>query len=167
MTLVELAQRETELSRIPSSLEGTIEQRQERISQHGINVEYRTIFNEYAALSDNNIEALKRGLFLMWFCHIEPTFISGLDYFDIEQERKIIVNIETYFNLQHTDYELEWMFSYYISWHFLFDYKEFPLFHEKLLEFENKSIMPNAINRETMEERGQMGEYWNSLDRFT
>ena len=167
MTLEELATREMKLSNVIISLEGTIEQKQAKIVELRVCDTYRKIFKEYSERSKSDIEALKRGLFLIWYHHVEPMFLTGIDYLDAEEETKIISSLEMYFIRKQPDYELEWMFSYYSSWHYLFKYTDFPLFNDKLLDYESKSLIPSIIDREAMKKRGQMGEYWISLNKFS
>ena len=166
--LEELAQRESGLISITEALQGTIESKTIEIDSLETGKLYRAIFKEYAELSFSNIEALKRGLFLIWYCNLEPEFITGMDYFDIEDKELIINSLEYYFISKTIDLELEWMFSYYTNWSFLFtEFNTFALFQLKVAEYENKIELPAFIDREGMNSRGNMGNYWNSLTRFS
>ena len=88
MKMDELASQEMELYSIVISLKGAIENKEAKIAELGICDAYRKIFNEYSVLSKIDIEALKRGLFLIWYCHLEPVFLTGIDYFDAEKKWK-------------------------------------------------------------------------------
>ena len=166
--LEHLALRELELISTTESLQVTIES---KIFEKGIletGKLYRAIFKQYAELSSTNSEALKRGLFFIWYCNVEPHFISGMDFFEIEDQNLVIASLENYFISKDFDSELEWMFSYYCSWSFLLTiFKIFTLFQLKLGEYEDKIELPAFIDRVEMNNRGTMGDYWNSLTHFS
>lgn len=166
--LEDLARRESELISLAEALHGTIEKKIIEVSSLETGKLYRAIFKEYAELCFTNIEALKRGLFLIWYCMAEPEFITGMDYFDVADKGSIINSLENYFTSKFLDPELEWMFSYYCNWSYCFiEFKTFALFQLKVEEYENKIELPRSINREKMNLRGNMGYYWNSLNCFS
>lgn len=65
------------------------------------------------------------------------------------------------------DYELNWMLGYYSDWDFVFSqFEEFKAFQD-WINNRNSIGLPNKIEKEKMIKRGQMGQYWCSLDQFT
>ncbi len=167
MNLEELAKCELELYKKVCSLEGSMEEKDDQLKKLGIYNEYTTIHREYAKQSKDNIEALKRGLFLIWYSMVEPSCFIGIKELDPEAERKIIDSVDSRIKRGNTDYELDWMLDYYSGWDFVFErfnnYRDL----QGRLKDELKTELPTSIDREEMEKRGQMGLYWNSLAIFS
>jgi hypothetical protein len=127
---------------------------------------YKNVHRQYAALADKDVEALKRGLFIIWYSIAEPPYLTGISELDEDAGQSIIDLIEEIIKNKALDNELKWMLNYYANWDFAFDrFKN----HKGLTElFANKTdkYFPIKIDRIAMEKRGQMGIYWNSLNRF-
>lgn len=166
MTLEDLAKNEFDLYNIVCSIGGSMEEKEAHI--HGLDIysKYKEIHREYAKLSKTNLEALKRGLFLMWYSMSEPSCFTGIKLLDLDSEEKIIRIIDRRLKRSITDYELEWMLDYYSNWEYAFErfshYSEF----QSRLGRELKTELPDRIDRNEMGSRGQMGLYWNLLTFF-
>ena len=112
----ELTNKETELRQKILSLNGTIEDKNKQVKNLGISNEYKIIHQKYAELSGENIEALKRGLFISWFAVSEPTFLTGIDELDENAQDKIVKEINERIKNETVDFELNWMINYYKNW---------------------------------------------------
>ncbi|MFT3935930.1 MAG: hypothetical protein QM726_20035 [Chitinophagaceae bacterium] len=132
-----------------------------------IHATYRSIHQKYAALSHQELEALKRGLFLQWYSVSEPHWLTGISDLNETAKQKIIESLVNLITNERHDSEIVWMLNYY------FAINEFALSGlreaqavNKLIVKQHNYVFPQTINRTKMEERGQMGIYWNSLKRF-
>jgi hypothetical protein len=164
MNINELTEKENELYLKLCSLNGTIEEKLNQISKLGISNEYLIIHKKYAELSAENIEALKRGLFISWFAVSEPTFLTGIDNLEENAQEKIVKEINERMKNQTIDFELNWMLSYYKTWDYAFKkFKKYEHFYAKIKS--NEEIEMPKIDKQKMENRGQMGIYWNSLNQ--
>lgn len=157
MNIDELTEKENQLYLKVSSLNGTIEEKLEQIIELGISKEYKVIHQKYAELSSENMEALKRGLFINWFSVTEPTFITGINELDENAEEKIIEEVNERIKNKTVDCELNWMLNYYKNWDYAFSK------FEKIMSVENTELP--KIEKQEMESRGQMGIYWNSINK--
>ncbi len=129
--------------------------------------EYRKVHQTYADLSESDIEALKRGLFIQWYAMTEPNYLTGINDIDNQAGEKIIQVLNKTISAGSFDAELVWMLNYYFNWSFAFEiYKNFREFDQRLINDENNKL-PETIDREAMEQRGQMGIYWNSLSQYS
>ncbi len=166
MNLDELATKEQQLYSSVIKLDGTIEEKSDKVVYFGITKEYQKIHQEYSRLAKNDLEALKRGLFLMWHSISEPTWLTGIGELETESEERIIKILDRRLKRGINDYELDWMLDYYSSWDYVFErFSDFKSFQNRL-KSESKTELPDRIDREKMGQRGQMGIYWNSLTMF-
>ena len=162
MSIKELAEKELQLNLIVTSLKGTIEEIEAQIFKLQLPEEFKNLHFEYAELSCENVEAIKRGIFLYWFSISEPLFLTGINEIDKVANTKIIRNIENLIHTDKFDEELSWMLSYYKGWDYIFDdYKNHEKFYATLLSSNNP--LPKIIKKK-MANRGLMGEYWRSLN---
>ena len=53
-------------------------------------LEYKKIHQAYAELSNSDLEALKRGLFIQWYALTEPGYLTGIGDLDENAENQII-----------------------------------------------------------------------------
>ena len=165
-TLDELAAQEQQLLTQIGAATGTLEQRTTQLEQQGIFEQYNAIYAAYGRIAAKHVEALKRGIFLLWYADAEPCAFTGLRNLDAAATHKILNTFNRRLKLDITDYEMQWMLSYYNSWDYLFaSYIDYPHFLEWMNTKATESL-PDSIDRENMAQRGQMGAYWNSLDRF-
>jgi len=166
MTIVDLTNKENELLEKVEKVVGLMEEQNLILEQKGIFDDYKEIFNGYVQLHKKEIEALKRCLFLYWYSTSEPSCFTGLTEFDNDKIQKILNTLNRRLSQGITDYELDWMLGYYSNWDYIFEpFSEFKFMIEKMKE-KNRVEMPDEIDRNEMEKRGQMGKYWNSLTKF-
>lgn len=162
----ELGNKELELYSKVCSLHGTIEEKKEQLLKLGVFDEYKKIHKQYAELSFENLEALKRGLFLIWYSSTEPSIYTGINDLDKNAGEEIIKVLKKLIDENNTDDELDWMLNYYRNWEFAFahfqNYKEV----QNIFKNQFKVELPVEIDKEKMKQRGQMGIYWNSLEVF-
>jgi hypothetical protein len=164
MSIDELGTKELELYSRVSDFQGTLEDKCEQLANSRITEEYRQIHSAYSQLAYDNIEALKRGLFITWDALTEPSWLTGIGELDFESERLIAKLSNELIRKQELDSELQWMLDYYSTWDFVFErFKEYELFYRRAT---NKSgfELPESIDRDFMSTRGQMGSYFNSLN---
>ena len=132
-----------------------------------ISLSYKKIHQTYAEMSFVDDEALKRGLFLQWYALSEPNYLIGIADLDENAENKIIQSLNDRIETGNVDDELIWMLNYYANWDWIFErLTSFKGFNSKILNEQNDSL-PDKIDRAAMAQRGQMGEYWNSLTQFS
>lgn len=163
MIIDELTKIETELYLKVCSLNGAIEEIHEQITKLGILNENKTIHQKYAELSSDNIDELKRGLFINWFAVSEPTFLIGIDELDENAQENIIKEINERIKNQTADFELNWMLNYYKNWNYSFaKFAKYEFFYAKIMS--NEEIELPKIDKQKMANRGQMGIYCNSLN---
>jgi hypothetical protein len=129
--------------------------------------QYKSIHLQYSELSKNNLEALKRGLFIQWYQKIEPNFLSGISDLEQDAEKQIVDNLFTVINTKQVDSELIWMLNYYNTWDWVFlSYENFRGFDSDLVNEANNRL-PENIDKKLMLKRGQMGKYWLSLTKYS
>ena len=163
MNIEELTVMETKLYKFVSNLNGTIEEIEEQIKKLGISNEYKIIHQKYAELSSENIEALKRGLFISWYSKSEPTFLTGINELDENAEETIVKEINERLKKKIADSELSWMLNYYKNWDYAFsEFEKYEYFYSTISTNEDGEWP--KIDKQKMENRGQMGIYWNSLN---
>ena len=127
-----------------------------------IHNKYKEIYLQYSEFYNKtqNLEALKRIIFIQWYAVVEPVTLTGIGELDQEVERENLRNL--YHLILHNKVDKEFLTMilhyYYIGdWYFnsFYDFSE-PL---------------SAIKQEfayylmgQLKDRGQMGYYWNSLN---
>ena len=166
MNLQELANKESELYSKVVDLNSKQPTAQNNRLLDDIYEEYKLIHQSYANLSVANTEALKRGLFIQWIVATEPSYLTGISTLDENAVTEILKQLDVSIKEATMDPELKWMIGYYINWEWVF---EKLINYEKLrkeVDHDKSYSLPNTINREEMDLRGQMGNYWNSLTIF-
>lgn len=154
MTLSQLANKESELYlKVVDIYDG-----KSNFSLSAIYAEYQIIHNEYARLSEENIECLKRGLFIQWYSLAEPEYLTGINELSERSERKIIKELKSRIDQNETDEELLWMLNYYLDWDWVFER------FSDIVDFRNivKKVKKEVPKIKT-DKRGQMGFYWESI----
>jgi len=144
-----------------SNLIGNIQEKEKQVDDLKLPVMYDEIHNRYTELSETSVEALKRALFLQWYAVVEPKIYSGIGNLNRQNEEKNISILNNLIASNLIDDELKVMTSYYYSissWYF----KGFESIDniEKLI---NTNYKLKDIS--LMVGRGQMGKYWNSLNK--
>ena len=163
MELDELANREIEILGRVNNLDGTMDEKFKKVRNLGIGDLYAEVFEQYVKLHKKESEAMKRSLFLYWYSISEPGCYTGLLELKDELVKKVLNTLDRRLARNISDYELDWMLSYYSNWEFIFE--RFQKFESLLARIKNKekTELPNSINSEEMKLRGQMGRYWNSI----
>jgi hypothetical protein len=166
MTLQELANKENELcSKVIDLFHRTRTEDTDRYLRE-IFVEYKKIHRTYANLSHNEIEALKRGLFIQWYALTEPNYLTGISDLDENAQNELLEVLYELVQVNKMDFELIWMLNYYSNWNWTFEiHKSFKGFDRTIVNEQN-SKLPEIIDRKAMKLRGQMGKYRNSLTIF-
>lgn len=122
---------------------------------------YKNLHKHYSELAEENNEALKRGLFIQWYAYTGDDV--GIGKIDKIAEENIINQIENKIQKKDLDDELNWMLNYYANWDFVFEkFKSYTALTEFIL---NRKDIELIFDKVDMSKRGQMGEYWNSLNR--
>ncbi|MDQ3534286.1 MAG: hypothetical protein M3421_01505 [Bacteroidota bacterium] len=73
-----------------------------------------------------DIEALKRGLFIQWYALAEPNYLTGIADVDEQAESKIIHLLSEVIINGNVDEELCWMLDYYPAWDWIFEGMKAP-----------------------------------------
>ena len=167
MNVEDLALEEMKLLSQTLELAGTMEEKGDKVVYFGISSKYSKVHMQYSQLAENSLEALKRGVFISWYALTEPMCYTGIGNLDSTAERTILNALNRRLKNDVTDYELDWMLDYYSNWDFVFErYTELEHLQARMKRSE-KVEMPEKINRDEMNQRGQMGYYWNSLTRYS
>ncbi|NOT74218.1 MAG: hypothetical protein HOP08_04760 [Cyclobacteriaceae bacterium] len=163
MNLTELATAENELYAIVLQAHGTMEDKAIQLRSKGVYDKYKQIHKWYADQSENELESLKRGLFIQWYALSEPPCFTGINELALEAERKIINQVNKLIASDSMDYELRWMLKHYSTWDYVFErFMDFKELQEWIANKKGDEL-PDTIDRSEMAKRGQTGRYWNSL----
>ena len=166
MDNVDLANKENELSSIVLEGHGTMEDKAKHLRDKGVYDKYREIHSLYADKSDKDLESLKRALFIQWYAMTEPPCYTGINGLDENAERKVIKQVDRLIVTESLDEELKWMLKYYANWDYVFEkFEEFKGLQD-WVQNKRGAELPDKIDRNVMNKRGQMGQYWNTLNRF-
>ncbi len=173
MTLNSLSKKELEILQYVDSLEGSIQQLKEQLSDNEIFNQCRDIHKSYLALfhqqtdENNKLETLKRLIFLNWYSLAEPSCYTGIEELDAQVTFESYAILDEYIKQNKLDTELKWMLSYYSCMDFII-----LMFTENKLNSltnfvknVNTSVLhtpKNELPKGSMNNRGQMGIYWIS-----
>jgi hypothetical protein len=134
------------------------------LEENNIFEEYRRIHNHYCeiALSENDLEALKRALFLQWQAVTDQPHNTGLRDFNIGIQKKILAKINELILNNKVDAELSWMLiHYYDHTHSYFNDLGSSAAIKEYCEAKNDDIWHKGMPAiDAFKERGQMGFYW-------
>ncbi len=164
--LYKILQKEDECIKLLSKVNGTIEEKILMIDKSKISKLYTEIFLEYAELAENNIEVLKRSIFLIWFSRLEPFFITGMNFEpEIKQVNIIFKILDETIRKNKLDSEFRLMLNHYSKWDFIF--LDFSVY-KYVLNFitENNNLDLSKVSLSNMQNRGVMGSYWNSINQI-
>lgn len=126
--------------------------------------EYTAIHCAYVELAVRNedIEALKRAVFLQWYATVEPSFLSGIKQIEEQSANAAMDEVQHLVVSEKIAEEFLWMLQcyYQISDHFLYPpdkYNELIRKIDSLAPWKSETGYKFVfINR------GQMGRYWQS-----
>lgn len=115
---------------------------------------YANLFLQYS--SNDDLESLKRALFIQWYAVAEPIEFTGIGELGLENQKKNLFKIKEIILNDSYDSELVIMFKHYYDiadWYF-----------DSFTEF--KSLISNMTIpyiKIITENRGIMGQYWDSI----
>ncbi|QKZ11223.1 hypothetical protein [Spirosoma sp. KUDC1026] len=164
MTLYQLGERENGLLLQINNAAGLIEEKLKKLEEEGVFEAYKQVHSQYAALAQENSEALKRGLFLQWYALVEPPFLSGINDIDPQAETRLIDTLDDKISQDEVEPELYAMVSYYADWEFVFDRFAGCDNLQRLISGRlsyNRII--HQLKQSNLTTRGQMGIYWQSI----
>ncbi len=166
-SLNELGDREVGLLSIVESVTGYMKEKAKQLDQLGVYAGYRTVYSQYQALLADpacSLEALKRVVFLCWFSMSEPFMFTGLR--DLPSDMPSVYPLlEQDRASAHPDPELSWMLPwYYFITDFAFpDLDKAPHLASFLASADPHAYLSVPADERHMENRGQMGRYWESV----
>ena len=163
MTVEELAEQESILIERVHAINADIHEKIAMLEASDIFDEYRKIHDQYVhmAVADENLEALKRAIFIQWFALAEPAWLSGIGDLEpstvsiaLSELRRRILNGEL-------DDEFRWMLQCYFNVQdaFITTHKEFDQLAEY---FQGRQWNQASIQKFSFDGRGQMGMYWSN-----
>jgi hypothetical protein len=163
MNLEELAALENEwLAKQPEG--GFDDERDALYKRIGMYEAWQDIFHRYVALArEGDLEALKHALFLHWYGCSEPHWLNGIRGFDQELVRETLAMVDDLARNGKLDTEFEWMLPYYyFIADFYLDY--FDGFDRlKKVSRKNPHRYKKGCLKSFFDNRGQLGEYWQSI----
>ena len=173
LDLDNLSEKELKLMQETILINGTIEEKEQKILAIGIYEKYRLIHNSYLDIfkstNDSNVklESLKRLIFINWYSMIEPSIYTGIGKVDNETIYNSYKELDNYITENKLDKEFIWMLSYYSSWDFtILPFSEGKLMKlTKFVENVDNSFLhvpKHQLPKGVMDNRGQMGDYWIS-----
>lgn len=139
---------------------GTFKERTDFIVNSSIDKAYLEIYakynNHYQEAKD--LETLKRIIFIQWYSFIEPIAFTGIGNLDEELTKANLLILIGLIKDHALDDEFKRMtFHYYSVTDYYFNQNFDFIPSIQIIERNNKKPVPASVNR------GQMGEYWNSI----
>ncbi len=116
---------------------------------------YRDLFIKYSFLDD--IESLKRAIFIQWYSAIEPIENTGMGMMDALIEKQNLIKVHQLIENQLIDEEFVFLLNHY---NFIGDWY-FESFGLKLNSFDLES--QSKLESKNFENRGVFGKYWKSI----
>lgn len=159
-TLYYLNKEEHSILNLVEALKGTIKEIENQLESLDIADKYRAIYKDYNSFfkSTNDLEALKRIIFIQWYAISEPFAFTGISELNIKLERDNIAFLIDLIAKRLIDEEFKKMIAHYYSisdWYFGADFKPSEL-AECIPEISGDSGL-------LFIDRGQMGRYWNAI----
>lgn len=168
MSLEDLAVAEQELFWRVQSVTGFMEEKHEKLVQLNVYSDYAKIYEKYAELissDEQDLEAIKRAVFLSWYQFAEPSCFSGLQNLPEQTTHFIYDTLEHKVENNLLDLELKWMLPFYNT---VLDlpFSLYPQFGhlQNFLRTANPDLWKSEINQNNLSLRGQMGEYWLTIE---
>ena len=151
-----------------------MEDKLQELRSSSIGEEYKQLHKEYLALlqtsanQQEQLELLKRLVFLNWYQLVEPSIYTGLYELDEEAVQAAYSLLDTWLSHDALDQEFSWMLSYYASWDYaILMYAEncLPALTAFVQEAASAALpLPyHQLPRHSMDNRGSMGRYWQSV----
>jgi hypothetical protein len=169
-----LSDREQLLYQRTIAFTGTMESRLEQLRSSSIGEEYRQLHAEYWAIlhaspnRQEQLELLKRLVFINWYQWAEPSIYSGIDELDEEVVQAAYSLLDRWLSQSSLDQELRWMLSYYATWDYAilpFSENHLPFLTAFVKEVSQSASSPpyQQLPHHSMDNRGLMGRYWQSV----
>jgi hypothetical protein len=128
----------------------------------GVYAAWRDIFQQYASLARQDMEALKRALYFAWTQCSQSPLLSGVKDLDDDTVREIFAIADELAGTNRLDAELPWMLSYY----YLVEPRYLDRFDDlenlKRLSRETPLLYRQQCLQPSFKGRGHMGQYWRS-----
>lgn len=159
-TLDYLNREEHAILNLVETLKGTMEEIESKLESLSIAGKYRAIYKDYNSFfkSTNDLEALKRIIFIQWYAVLEPFAFTGISELNVKLERDNIAFLIDLIAKGLIDEEFKKMIAHYYSisyWYFGADFKPLEL-AECVPEISEDSGL-------LFIDRGQMGRYWSAI----
>ena len=166
MNIKDIAKSEILLFNKITAYHGTMSEIENNMRIDNIFEKYESIFKQYIVLADkyNNIEALKRAIFIQWYSYSEPSSFTGIFLLSEDDERLALQLLERAIIKKEMDAELISMLYHYKEVNDIVFFKFEDLF--VLNEFLQNILPENPLEKlrnNSFSARGQMGEYWKSI----
>ncbi len=116
---------------------------------------YRDLFIKYSSVE--NIESLKRAIFLQWYSVAEPIKNSGIGEMNVLIEKQNIIKVNQLIKNELIDEEFIFLLKHYYSitdWYF-------DSLGLKQINF--YSNVQSKLDHTNFDNRGVFGEYWKSI----
>ena len=123
---------------------------------------WREIFQQYAALAAQDVEALKRAIYLCWTQQSQDPFLSGVDGLDQAATGEVLASANRLAKTEELDDELRWMLSYYyfVEPSYLDRFQD--LDHLKRVSRHDPLAYRQECLKGSFDNRGHMGRYWKA-----
>jgi hypothetical protein len=168
--LIELAREEALLLSVVAAIKGSENERINFLDKNGIFSKYRQIHLAYSELAlQGDAEALKRGFFLQWINSLEPSYLTGLPNSSMDKRIAPLYQVaETSLNMEmekviacNGNRDAVLMAAFYYSVHPSY-FSEVGFSVNVMTVLEKMMIYLPEIPLQHGE-RGQLGEYWKSI----
>ncbi len=167
MTLGEITALESEwLEKMPDR--GFFEERDALFRKTGVYQAWRRIFREYVTLAKTGDgAALKRAIFLYWYSFSEPQELSGIPALDKNLAQEVFGLANDMLQKGECDTELKWMLPFYyaVADFYLAGFGPDQFGNLRRASQENKDLYKTGCLESTFEHRGQLGHYWESIQK--
>jgi hypothetical protein len=166
MSIEEITIEENDLLNLVHQYKGDMDLTFERMQKDEIFKKYSDIHSKYVELAtkEENIEALKRAIFIQWYALSEPSSFTGIRDLSEDNKKRALRFLEMIIIENKIDTEFNSM---------LFHYKEVN--NIAFTQFNNYQILKNYLNniseynhlenlaKFSFNKRGQLGSYWQSI----
>jgi hypothetical protein len=166
MDLEALTREEERLIAIVDSQVGGMEEKSAALGRLGVFDAYRAVHEGYALLADreDDLEALKRALFLQWYGVAEPHCFTGLKQIAEPASSRVWLLLEERFEGNRSDGELRWMLAtYYAVADYYFDVNSPEQVVAAASGGSPFSDVRTTLTEDQFRGRGAMGNYWISM----